>query len=247
MHRFFLTPEFFEGDAVSFPKDIAHQIRHVLRLDVGDRVAVLDNSGLIYTVVLELDRSEDTLSGRIEATHAVKTEPRTDLALYFGLSSREKVEWILQKGTEIGVSAFHPFVSSRSLVKNTSLTGKKLKRWERIIQEAAEQSGRGRLPVLNLPEDLVDCFQKAVSAYPLCLIAWESAPVGNNSLAESIKSFAGRSIALFVGPEGGFSEEEVILAKNDGCQVVTLGARILRMETAAIVFPALVFHELGDL
>ena len=232
---------------VTFPRQIAHQIRHVLRLGEGDQVAVLDNSGIKYTIIIQVELPEQTLTGQIIAAEAVPSEPNTHVALYFGLSSREKVEMILQKGTEVGVGSFSPFISSRTLVVTTDLSKSKHDRWGRIIQEAAEQSGRGRLPLLNPPENLTDCFLKANKEHDLCLIAWEKASDDGFGLPELQEKFSGKSIALFVGPEGGFSDDEVAAAIEAGSQVVSLGARILRMETAAIVFPALVLYELGAL
>lgn len=244
MHRFFLETKHINGNAVNFPRDIAHQMIHVLRLGKGDRVAVLDNMGYIHQVRLGMDSSDSSVMGEIVETNPVTTEPKLLISLFFGLSSREKVEWILQKGTEIGVSAFYPFLSSRTRVQSGSLSAKKFERWKRIIKEAAEQSGRGRLPELHQPKHLDNHFAEGCEAHQLSLIAWEDACSVKLALPELLEGFAGDSIALFVGPEGGFSKDEIRQAQAAGCQVVSLGARILRMETAALVFPALVFYEL---
>jgi len=246
MHHFFINPADIAGHQVSFPRDLAHQIIHVLRLDEGDQVAVLDNRGNIYEVELVVDRAARTVRGNIIATSPITTEPDCHLSLFFGLTSREKVEWILQKGTEVGVSAFFPFRSSRTLVKSESLSAKRLARWERIIREAAEQSGRGRLPELHQAQALTHYLSKVSESYSLGLLAWEGAQTKGESLHRLLQNFEGDSIALFVGPEGGFSEDEVSLAIEAGCRIVTLGARILRMETAAMILPALVLYELGS-
>ncbi len=244
MHRFFISPELITARQVTFPNDLAHQIVKVLRLGEGDQVAVLDNSGHVHQVRLGPDQPGITLVGEIIATDAVTTEPNCHVSLFFGLSNREKVEWILQKGTEIGVSAFYPFLSSRTLVQSSFATSKKLARWKRIIREASEQSGRGRLPELHQPNELTDCLAHVSVEYPLSLLAWEDAQAEGETLSILLEGFAGRSLALFVGPEGGFSGEEVKLAQKAGCQVVSLGKRILRMETAAMIFPALVLFAL---
>ena len=245
MHHFFLTPDSIQGQTVTFPRQTVHQIKNVLRLHGGDQVAVLDNSGKMYTVVLAFDPVEQSLTGQIVATEPVSSEPDIHLALFFGMSSREKMEMILQKCTEIGVGSFHPFISSRTLVNTTTYSKSKYERWMRIIQEAAEQSGRGRLPVMIPPDTLENSFLKASRDYDLSLMAWEQAEADGFKLEGLRDRFSGRSIALFVGPEGGFSDDEAAKAKEVSCQIVSLGARILRMETAAIVFPALVLHELG--
>jgi 16S rRNA (uracil1498-N3)-methyltransferase len=246
MHRFFLPPEHITGQQVFFPKEEAHQIMHVLRLAEDDQVAVLDNSGVVQHVKLRIDSTTLTVSGMITETQPVLSEPKTHLSLYFGLTSREKVEWILQKGTEIGVSAFYPFASSRTLGKPVSVSINKLERWERIIKEAAEQSGRGILPELHPPKGLAVCFSEAPKDHDASLIAYEAADENAQRLPDALEGLSGASIALFVGPEGGFSAEEVQLGLEAGCRVISLGARILRMETAAIVFPALVLFAMGD-
>jgi len=245
MNRFFLFEEKFLGNKVVFPGDIAHQIHRVLRLKSGDQVEVLDNLGNAYRVALEINPDGGEVSGVITTSYPIETEPGVRLTLCFGLSNREKTEWILQKGTEIGVSVFFPFISSRTLVQKKELSQSKVARWERIIREAAEQSGRGNLPELRAPDDYANCLAKVSAKTDHCLIAWESA-----SPAQSLKhlrpTLTGKSVGILVGPEGGFSEVEIDQAQACGCQVVSLGKRILRMETAAIVLPALLLSELGE-
>jgi len=246
MNRFFLSENCIQGKKVHFPPDITHQLRHVLRLREGDLVQVLDNQGLIHQVALAMDNEGESLAGDIIQTDNENSEPQVAVSLCFGMTSRDKVEWILQKGTEIGVTAFYPFVSSRTLVQSTELTLQRKVRWQRIIREAAEQSRRGRLPELKPPMGLADCFSLMKEKHDLCLVAWEGAVPMREALHQSVSEATPASIAIFVGPEGGFSIAEVEQARNAGCQIISLGPRILRMETAAIVFPALVLYELGD-
>jgi 16S rRNA (uracil1498-N3)-methyltransferase len=247
MHRFFLKADQFSGKEVVFPPELAHQILHVLRLGEGDRVAVLDNQGQVHRVELHAAPGGRYVTGTIRETEPVTNEPGVHVSLCFGLSTRDKVEGILQKGTEIGVSAFYPFVSTRTRVQSTGLTAKKFARWERIIREAAEQSHRGRLPVLNPPLDFERCLAEVTQGHGLSLIASVKADLAGLPLRQRLASFAGKTIALLVGPEGGFSEDEIGQAIQSGCQVVSLGERVLRMETAAMVLPALVLHHLGEL
>ncbi|MCB2202455.1 16S rRNA (uracil(1498)-N(3))-methyltransferase [bacterium] len=244
MNRFFLPPECFKNQHVQFPDGVVHQLRHVLRMTAGDVVEVLDNSGRVFLVVLESTTS-DPLMGQVESVRVAEREPQTRLRLYFGLTSRDKVEWILQKGTEVGVARFSPFISTRTLAQDTRLTEKKTARWRRIIKEAAEQSRRGRLPVLDRPQSFADFLFELQSSETPALLAWEDAERGQ-TLKQALTGFPAESLALIVGPEGGFSEEEVQHAKVAGCRIVSLGRRILRMETAAIVMPALVLFELNN-
>jgi len=247
MNRFFLDPQLFSDEGVKFSEDIEHQILSVLRLRSGDEVEVLDNQGHLYRVVLDVGMDKKTVLGQFLSKETAMTEPAIQITLCFGLSNRDKVEWILQKGTEIGVTEFSPFISFRTLVQSTDLSEKKKVRWEKIIREAAEQSHRGRLPKLNRPQRFESCLSTTCNEHSLSLIAWEDDDADQMNIAQSLHGFEGSSIALFVGPEGGFSDEEINLAKEAGCRVITLGARILRMETAAIVFPAVVLHDLGEL
>ncbi len=253
MNRFFLPENCFYEKKVVFPPEIIHQIFHVLRLRESDVIQVLDNQGFIHQVVLVMDKDEDSVSGVIMQTDRDMTEPRVEISLCFGMTSRDKVEWILQKGTEIGVAAFYPFVSSRTLVTSTELNMQRKSRWQRIIREAAEQSHRGRLPELKSPLKLANCFTVMNETHDLCLLAWEGVPPSwegrtpmRETLRQAVDEVKPASIALFIGPEGGFAVEEVDLARDAGCKIISLGPRILRMETAAIVFPALVLYELQD-
>lgn len=246
MHRFFIDPDFIENHLVTFPKNVAHQITYVLRLTPNDFVAVLDNSGVLYEVKLLRNENHKPLCGKIENTITVQTEPKTQITLHFSLTAREKMDWILQKGTEIGVTSFQPFFSSRSLVKSGELSVNKIERWKRIIREAAEQSGRGKLPRLKAPKSLSDCFYHLPKDDQLNIIAWEEAPEKKQNLHKLLTEFIGNSINIFVGPEGGFSPEEINTAIQAQCKVISLGPRIFRMETASIVLPAIVLHQIRE-
>jgi len=132
-------------------------------------------------------------------------------------------------------------------VQSSTLSEKRIARWERIIREAAEQSERGRLPVLNPIMNLQTCSDQVVPTHDVSLVAWEDMKPQTNAVHQILSEIDGQSIALFIGPEGGFSENEIHKLKNTGAKVISLGRRILRMETAAIIFPAIVLHELGEM
>ncbi len=240
MHRFFVDLQNFTGDRVVFPAETAHQIRNVLRLRVGSAVVVLDNSGAEYEAVLrQVDKQQ--VVGKLVAKRPSPNEPTVQLTLYQSLMKRDKFEWVLQKGTEIGVSQFVPVVTRRSLVQDVDIKANKQARWHKIITEAAEQSHRGRIPTLQPPQTLA----QALANHPAQpgLIAWEAAEelTLHGALARLERPSA---ISLFIGPEGGFAAEEIEAATAAGLQAVTLGKRILRAETAALVAAALVLHEL---
>ncbi len=264
MQRFFLSPQSIQSGSVSFPPDLSHQISSVLRLSPGQTVTVLDGQGNQYEVELTVvERSQ--AAGRVLSRRAAAGEPPVHLTLYLALSRREKFEWMLQKCTEVGAGAFVPVITSRTLVQDTRDAAKKLERWQRILREAAEQSRRGRIPDLHEPVRF-EAALAAAARHDLKLIPWEGertvtlrqALVGAGfvpaqqpgerpaSEGQAQGPGEGLSAAIFIGPEGGFSEEEIQAARGAGFQPVTLGPRILRMETAAVVAAALVIYEIEN-
>lgn len=234
MHRFFLPLNAFQGEVVLFPPETARQIQRVLRLHAGDSVICLDNQGWEYRVELSPGES----SGRILEKNRAGGEPAVRLHLLLCLSQREKFEWMLQKCTEVGVAEFTPVLSSRSLVQDAHSLENKYPRWEKILQEAAEQSGRGLVPHLNRAAGYDAALQAAPAAGNLCLLAWEGEKVQRltGALQGQVRN---AGVAVLVGPEGGLSETEADLAAGAGWKPVSLGRRILRMETAAVVAAAL--------
>ncbi|MBM3137200.1 MAG: 16S rRNA (uracil(1498)-N(3))-methyltransferase [Chloroflexi bacterium] len=243
-HRFFIPPENFSEQTVVLPSNVQDQIIKVLRLGAGDWVELLDNRGGAVLAALERDASGGLIARVLEVV-PVNTEPQTFLTLYFGLTQREKLEWILQKGTEIGVCAFQPFVSKRTLVRDRDSALKKRERWEGILREAAEQSGRGRIPELRDPLDLTRSVEQSLKQNDLTLACWVHEKQQGLDEVLSGKEIAG--IGLFTGPEGGFAPEEAEMMLTLGVQMVSLGPRVLRMETAAILAPALVLYQLGEM
>ncbi len=240
MHRFFIDPEEFEGNEVNFSVTHARQIARVLRLKPGQRCVVLDNRGSEMVVELTQVDADRCTAGILE--RAAAEEPRTKLLMMLSLTQREKFEWMLQKCTEVGAWGFLPVSSSRSLVQHPAEVVGKYERWRVIIREAAEQSGRGRLPELLPPASLGEAAGEVARNYERCLIPWEGEKT--NSLKAALTGKTAVSVAVLIGPEGGFSIEEVQHAVSAGFTPVTLGRRILRMETAAVVTAALVLHEL---
>ena len=244
MHRFFLPADCLSSSAVTFPADTARQISQVLRLRAGQHVLALDNRGQEYEIVLEA--VGNPTSGQVLQRRPAGGEPRSAVTLYLCLTQREKFEWMLQKCTEVGAAAFVPVISSRSLVQDAADVQRKLERWQRIVQEAAEQCGRGRVPLLSPALRFAAALQ-AAQAQPVRLIPWEEEQAQGLRAALTGLDRPLPPTAVLIGPEGGFSNEEVLAAQAAGFQAVTLGARILRMETAAVVAAALVLHEAGEM
>jgi 16S rRNA (uracil1498-N3)-methyltransferase len=245
-HRFFVLPESIAQDQVTFGAAHAHQLRNVLRMRQGEQVVVLDDSGWEYEVEL-MDIRRDAAKGCVRARSRVRTEPSLSLTLYQSALKGDRFEWVLQKGTELGVAVFAPVLSKRTVPVDARRVEEKRSRWERIIREAAEQSRRGRLPILAMPVSFAQACQESVLHYDLSLILWEEAT--EKSLSGILHSRTPRPdrVALLIGPEGGFDPKEVSLAQRRGIQAATLGPRVLRAETAGVVSAAIVMSELGEM
>ena len=240
MHRFFVPLESISAERVAFPAETARQMARVLRLPPGRRVIALDGLGNEFEV--ELEQVDSTAAtGRIVERRTAQNEPRASLRLFLCLTQREKFEWMLQKCTEAGASGFVPVISDRSLVR--SVDEGKLERWRKILREAAEQSGRGRIPGLFAPVPLRDVRPESGETG---LLLWEGEQVRTLREALAPAPHPLRAAAL-IGPEGGFGEDEARAAQSAGFAPVSLGRRILRMETAALAAVLLVLHETGDL
>lgn len=243
--RFFLPESSFQAGQVLLPAAVQHQLKSVLRMAAGDQVLALGPQGMEYRLLLELNM-EGNFTGKILSRQKNTAEALTQIALYLPLTQREKFEWVLQKGTETGVATFRPLITLRSLVQDGAVFDKKRERWEAILREAAEQCGRGRVPALLPPLRLNAALDSAVQAHDCCLAAWEDE--AQTSLKDALVDFAGMgSLGLFVGPEGGFDASEVDLMRQKGVRLFSLGPRILRLETAAILAPALVLFHLGEM
>lgn len=259
-YRFFVDAEAFHGrDVLIEDGELAHQMSAVLRLRADERVLLLDNSGWQYHVALSsIERGR--ITGTVEHKELAGGEPRTKLTLYVAVLRSERFEWVLQKGTELGVSAFVPLICERSTIADTDeLSERKLERWGRILREAAEQSRRGKLPrlapALFFPAACDQAPQRGTA-----LLLWEGTGVpalrqvlrGSGLTSDIIdpESPAAAhpfSVALFSGPEGGFTPKELETAQRYGMIAVTLGPRTLRAETAPIVAASAILYEMGDL
>jgi 16S rRNA (uracil1498-N3)-methyltransferase len=245
VNRFFIAALSIEGDRIRLSPEQSHQVCHVLRLRPGDTIVVLDDSGTEYDVTLTAVSRTQTL-GQVTSRRRAPGEPAAEVTLFQSLLVREKFEWVLQKGTEVGVTQFVPVLTERSLVRTKTIEQNKLDRWQRILTEAAEQSHRGRIPQLEpiLPFDQALLRLRDFDRF---LIAAPSD--GATTLRDALQGItrSPASVAVMIGPEGGFTEEEVARVGDKGVVPISLGSRILRTETAAIVACALVLYELGEM
>ena len=248
MHRFFVPPDCISGDVVMLPAPVARQLARVLRSRPGDRIVVLDNSGCEYGVILD-EVSPDRATGTVADRSLSEGEPATRITLYQAVLKADRFEFVLQKGTELGVSRFVPVLCARSVPRQRGKdwAASRLPRWHKITTEAAEQSRRGRLPALDRPMEFSAACEDVEG---LALIPWElhEATGLRTALAQHIaEGNIDSTVSVFIGPEGGFTDEEVALAISRGITPVTLGKRVLRAETAGIASVAAILYELGEL
>lgn len=237
-----------ENAELELPAEIAHQVRGVLRLAPGDTIRLLDGRGGEYpAAIVEVGRKRVLV--RLGACEHVPPEPGPRVVLCQGMLKGATFELVLQKCTELGVSAFIPLLSERAVAAADDLSAAKRRRWEHILVEAVEQSGGSRLPMLSQPRPLMH----ALASLPpggIALFPWEAARdlTLRTALQAAIAERGGvlnvPEVRIFIGPEGGFSAGEAALAERAGAQLVTLGPRILRAETAAIVATALALDTL---
>ena len=233
MHRLFVAPEALQDAVVVISGDTYHHLS-VLRLRVGDEILLLDGcGGLARGVLRQVSRS----AAQAEVLERwEEKEELLPLRLLQGLPKGEKFEWLLEKGVELGISAFTPVVSERSQAR-----GEKFSRWQRIIQEAARQSRRPLLPTLEELRPLSQALAQTTET--LRLMLWEE---GSLPLNAALPSDIPASCALLVGPEGGFSPAEAQAAVAAGFVPVSLGKRILRTETAGMAVAAVLQNRYGD-
>lgn len=250
MHKFFTSQNnITETQGIILGDDVKH-IYKVLRLNEGEKVVLNDCEGTEYLGKINTITKSEVVVDIIEKLD-INNESRVKIHLYQGLPKGQKMDLIVQKGTELGIYKFIPTITSRVDVK---LKGefKKLDRLNRIALEASKQSKRSIIPKVN---EVVN-FQEALNELrnmDLVLVPYENAEnFGIKTLMKKLKDEkvdldSIKNIGIVIGPEGGFEEEEIETLKEQGAYIITLGNRILRTETAGFTATALVQYELSDL
>jgi 16S rRNA (uracil1498-N3)-methyltransferase len=245
MTRFFVPTAQIRDGLVYLEGSDHHHLQTVLRRTIGDEVQILNGKGEEWAARI-IEMTAHTTIAKLSGSTGKQTEPRLKLNLVQSLPKADKFEWIIQKNTEVGVSCFQPIVSERSLIRLDAATkAKKQERWQKIIQEAAEQSGRGIVPPLQPVLE----WREFIARFPkgLVLLPWEG------ERQRSLKDVLGAATALpeqvsvIIGPEGGFAQSEVAALQKLGAIPITLGPRILRTETAGLVAVAALLYHFGEL
>lgn len=241
MHRFYVQAERIQGETVWFDGTDAAHMHRVLRMKEGDDILVCDGQSHEYhAVIVSIDKRD--VRAKLLSKEEMQSEPDAHITLFQGYPKAGKLDMILQKGTEIGVARFVPFYSEYGDVKPQA--SEKKERWNRIVYEAAKQTGRGRIPEVS--EAVAwKALSILLAACDLVLVAYESEE--ETGLRDIAALQTAKHIGLVVGPEGGFSDAEIDEMKQLGAKIITLGPRILRTETAGMVFPALVLYQRGEM
>ena len=250
MHRFFVEPDAIGELEARIAGETAHQISRVLRMQVGDEICLLDGSGYEHRVRLLSIGANECVGQVIERVKG-SAEPRCKVTLYISLLNKaDKFEWALQKCTELGAAKFVPVKSARSISDTPGRA--KMERWERIIQEASEQSGRAVIPRLEDAIGLQAAFEQERAALRdahdgehIALIPALGARVTLKGALRGAEK-AG-TLAIFIGPEGGFEPGEVADAQAAGVVPVSLGPRTLRAETAAVAALTMALYQMGEM
>ncbi len=236
--RFFVPAGTLKAHKIALSGALARRLARVLRLRRGDKVVFTEGGEREFEVELT-DISANAVTGVVTGDRPSPPEPAIEVVLYQSLIRPNRFDIAIEKGTELGVARFVPVVHARSQIEEASQG--RAERWRRLVVEAAEQCGRGRLPAIDPPLP----YEEALASAPGVLVVPYEAESANR-LADYLRALPERpqTVSLFIGPEGGYTDEEIALARGSGAALVTLGRQVLRSETAAVVAAAIVLHTL---
>ena len=246
-HRFFIAPEGIDGDVVRFDREQSHQLTRVLRLHMREPLVVLTGDNQEYLVEL-VEIHPKATRARIVDRRPAQGNPGLAISLYQALLPRERFELALTKSTEVGIARFVPLRTQRTVARIQEHDWmSREKRLQALAREASEQSERPRIPSIGAPIEFSNAVHQACAEGPT-LIAWERADTSldRNELCE-LAHDPRRIVSVLVGPEGGFTPDEISAAEGLGARLLWLGPRILRAETAGVVIASILLYESGDL
>ncbi|MCM0648830.1 16S rRNA (uracil(1498)-N(3))-methyltransferase [Clostridium swellfunianum] len=245
MHKFFVQKQNFSDDRAFIEGDDVKHIYKVLRLEAGENVSINDCQGKEYLGKIE-DVNKIKVTVKLLEELPVNNESPVNIFLYQGLPKSSKMDLIVQKATELGVKEITPVITERVVVKSELGEFKKVDRWNRIALEACKQCKRTLIPSINTPIEFEELMSK-LQSMNLIVVPYENETgFGVKNLINEVKHEV-KDIAIIIGPEGGFEEDEIEKLKASGAYIVTLGPRILRTETAGFVCASLLMYELGDM
>jgi 16S rRNA (uracil1498-N3)-methyltransferase len=237
--RFFVEGVHALGDRVAFAADDARKIATVLRARSGERVAVIDSSGTAYAATLDVG---DAVRATLDELLARAGGEATRVTIAQAIPKGQKMDLIVEKATELGVAAIVPFRSARVIGERTG--DAKHERWQRLAKAAAQQCGRASIPAIEPVADWDDLLARFPS-FDRVYLPWELADV--RPLRDELEGDDGADVLFVIGPEGGFAADEVSRAVAAGARPISLGSRILRTETVALVVLAALRYARGEL
>jgi len=244
--NFYTPPEKIGREILRIEGKEAKHVLSVIRCGCGDEIDVVDGCGTKYRVLIE-EVSRDFLEGRILSRTERENEPKCHLTLAQAICRKERMDFLIEKATEIGVSSIIPILTERNLIKVGGVASgkRKIERWRRLAIASMKQSLRTVLPEI---QDIThfDQLLSRIKDFDVCLIASLNKDSKSIRECEQLKAKL-KNLLLIVGPEAGFSEEELTKAKSQGGLPISLGSRRLRTETAGIIFSSLVLHQINDL
>ncbi len=239
MPKFFTKPDYINDKELKIVGEDVSHISRVLRMSSGDSIIVCDGEGNDYDAIIT-SVSKTEVVAEIKGKYVCDAEPCVDVILYQALPKQGKMEYIIQKNTELGVKRIVPVYTKRCVVKPSDKTD----RWLKVAESAAKQCGRGIIPEV-LPTITFDEAIKQMKECDLALMPYECEE--DVTLKSVLKSAEYKTVSIFIGPEGGFDLKEVEIAKDAGIKTVTLGKRILRTETAASAVLPVIMYENDEL
>lgn len=245
MHRFFIKQENIYKEGITIDGEDVQHISRVLRLKEGDKIVLCDQHGTDYNVAIK-EISKYAIRTTIIDKESSKGEPSVEVVLYQGVPKSTKMDLIIQKCTEMGITRVVPVMSARTVVKLESEKdeAKKVARWTKIAEEAAKQSARGIVPKIEMPMSL-DQALKDSKELDLVLMPYEWEV--EMSVKAALQGKTPTSVGFFIGPEGGFDTFEVNKAKQSNVIPVTLGNRIMRTETAGFAMLTCIMYEYNQM
>lgn len=247
MSKFFVNSEQIQGDLIKIINNDVKHIKKVLRLKQGDCIIVGDTLGKSYECEI-IDIGQDEVITRVISENSdINNEPPIDVRLYQGIAKGEKMDFIIQKCVELGIKTIVPVITQYTVVEiDKKNATKKLERWQKIAGEASKQCNRNLVPQIMMPQNLEECVSN-LSSDDLSIVCYENEKNTGIKSTLNILQNKPKCINIFIGPEGGFSENEIKLLSSKDVQSVTLGPRILRTETAGLAALTIVMYELGDI
>ena len=228
-HFFYISPDNISKNCFTLDAEETHHVLNVLRLQVDDEIWLLDGVGIAYRGIIKNNGQE--VSGEIIAESPGFSEPKVEMHLAVGLIKKDRIEWLLEKAVECGALSITPLLLDRCLKKTLNL-----ERSQKIVRTAAKQCGRSRFPKLNEPTSL-DNYLNDKLDLTVCLQS-----EGETSLTTWQREKSPNKVSVLIGPEGDFSENEMNVIRDNNINIVSLGNRRLRTETAAITALNIIEH-----